>query len=96
MLCNDFTQSPPCHFVTSAAPMSKNMQTNAHFSMTPDHYLAYSLHLKYRDERLSPDQIEQAHALLITKNPDLLVQLCSCQAVTEPFIKTIFYCAWVA
>jgi len=58
-------------------------------------YLAYILHPKYRGERLQPDQIEQAHALLNAKNADFLVQLCSFQAETEPFLKSMFHAAWI-
>ena len=63
--------------------------------MPPDHYLACSLHRKYRGERLQPDQIEQAHALRIAKNPDFLVQLGSFQAETEPFLKSMFHDACI-
>ena len=39
----------------------------------------------------NPDQIVQVHALPSTKNPDLLVQMCSFQAETYCFLKKILH-----
>jgi len=69
----------------------EKIQKRFDHAMTPEHFLAYSLHPKYRGQNLTSDQVQAAHELLLTKNPDLLAHLCNFQTETEPFLKSMFH-----
>lgn len=75
----------------SLQPHSAKIMKRFTQAMTPEHYLAYALHPKHRGEKLTQEQLESAHELLIRKDPELLPQLCSFQAETAPFLKSMFH-----
>lgn len=64
-------------------------------AITPTHFLAYCLHPNYRGEHLSSEQVQVAHDLLLTKNPELFPHFCCFQSEEKPFLKSMFHTSCV-
>jgi hypothetical protein len=72
-------------------PHKAKVQKRFDQAITPNHLLAYCLHPTYRGQDLTSEQVQEAHELLLAKDPDLMAHLCSFQAEAEPFLKSLFH-----
>ena len=72
-------------------PHRTKIQKRFDQAMTPNHFLANCLHPKYRGRHLTPEQLLSAHQLLLSKDPNMMLNLCSFQAEAGPFPVTMFH-----
>ncbi|MEO0901481.1 MAG: hAT transposon family protein [Bacteroidota bacterium] len=59
-------------------------------ALTPEHFLAYLLHPRYKGEKLNADQLEQAHELVMEQDPDFMADVMAFNAQERPYLKTMF------
>jgi len=75
----------------SLQPFVTKVQHRFNQAMTPHHYLAHLLHPKYKGQNLHPEHIEIAQQLLISKNSDMMVDLCNFKSEALPFLPSMFH-----
>jgi hypothetical protein len=75
----------------SLEPHKDTLEEQFSQAITPSHFLAYYLHPKHKGEKLKPEHIESAQQLLVSKNPELLADVCYFHTEADPFPKTMFH-----
>ena len=74
----------------SLKPYQKTLKNRFQCAVTPHHILANMLHPKYRGSRLNSEQKEIGMQTILAKDPNFLPVMCSFQAESSPFPKSMF------
>ena len=75
---------------TALDPHKATVKKRFNQAIKPCHLVAYLLHPKYQESRLTNDQLELAHQWLLQKNPNYLAAAVAFETKSSPFPSSFF------